>query len=99
MLRARPGSFGSPAVALGGPWPEHAEHAAAIAPSATGTYTPCGLSAAPPRVSPPRARRLQDVIRDRPREGRRVSDSASETTQLVLPQNANVHGTVLGGTV
>jgi acyl-CoA hydrolase len=28
-----------------------------------------------------------------------VRDSASETTQLVLPQHANVHGTVLGGTV
>jgi acyl-CoA hydrolase len=28
-----------------------------------------------------------------------VSDSASETTQLVLPHHANVHGTVLGGTV
>jgi acyl-CoA hydrolase len=31
--------------------------------------------------------------------GRRVRDSATETTQLVLPQHANVHGTVLGGTV
>ena len=38
------------------------------------------------------------MIRDRA-QGRRVSDSASETTQLVLPQHANVHGTVLGGTV
>ena len=33
------------------------------------------------------------------REGRRAADSASETTQLVLPHHANVHGTVLGGTV
>lgn len=32
-------------------------------------------------------------------EGRRVSDSATEMTQLVLPQHANVHGSVLGGTV
>ena len=32
-------------------------------------------------------------------DGRRVSDSATEMTQLVLPQHANVHGTVLGGTV
>lgn len=32
-------------------------------------------------------------------EGRRVSDSATEMTQLVLPQHANVHGTLLGGTV
>src|SRR5258705_4369425 len=31
--------------------------------------------------------------------GRRVRDSASEMIQLVLPQHANVHGTVLGGTV
>jgi len=31
--------------------------------------------------------------------GRRVRDSASETTELVLPQHANVHGSVLGGTV
>ncbi len=31
--------------------------------------------------------------------GRRVSDSASEMMQLVLPQHANVHGSVLGGTV
>jgi acyl-CoA hydrolase len=29
----------------------------------------------------------------------RVRDSATMTTQLVLPQHANVHGTVLGGTV
>lgn len=33
------------------------------------------------------------------REGRRVADSVTEMTQLVLPQHANVHGTVLGGTV
>ena len=31
--------------------------------------------------------------------GRRASDSATEMTQLVLPQHANVHGSVLGGTV
>ncbi len=30
---------------------------------------------------------------------RRVRDSATEMTQLVLPQHANVHGSVLGGTV
>ena len=29
----------------------------------------------------------------------RVSDSATEMTQIVLPQHANVHGSVLGGTV
>ena len=34
-----------------------------------------------------------------PREGRRVADSATEMTQRVLPQHANVHGTLLGGTV
>ena len=39
------------------------------------------------------------MIRDQIREGRRAGDSASETTQLVLPHHANVHGTVLGGTV
>lgn len=33
------------------------------------------------------------------REARTVADSATEMTQLVLPQHANVHGTVLGGTV
>jgi acyl-CoA hydrolase len=33
------------------------------------------------------------------REGRTVADSATEMTQLVLPQHANVHGTLLGGTV
>lgn len=32
-------------------------------------------------------------------DGRRVSDSATEMTQLVLPHHANVHGSVLGGTV
>ncbi len=32
-------------------------------------------------------------------DGRHVSDSATEMTQLVLPQHANVHGSVLGGTV
>ena len=36
---------------------------------------------------------------DTPRDGRRVADSATEMTQLVLPQHANVHGTLLGGTV
>ena len=33
------------------------------------------------------------------RPGQRVRDSATEMTQLVLPHEANVHGTVLGGTV
>jgi len=32
-------------------------------------------------------------------DGRRVADSATEMNQLVLPQHANVHGSVLGGTV
>jgi acyl-CoA hydrolase len=32
-------------------------------------------------------------------KGRRISDSASEMIQLVLPHEANVHGSVLGGTV
>ena len=31
--------------------------------------------------------------------GRRVSDSKTEMAQLVLPHEANVHGSVLGGTV
>jgi acyl-CoA hydrolase len=34
-----------------------------------------------------------------PMEGRRVSESATEMIQLVLPHEANVHGSVLGGTV
>jgi acyl-CoA hydrolase len=33
------------------------------------------------------------------RTGRAVRESQTEMTQLVLPQHANVHGTVLGGTV
>lgn len=32
-------------------------------------------------------------------DGRSVSESATEMTQLVLPHHANVHGSVLGGTV
>src|SRR5262245_14060577 len=32
-------------------------------------------------------------------EARRAAESATEMTQLVLPQHANVHGSVLGGTV
>ena len=39
------------------------------------------------------------MTNDDARTGRRVRDSATETTQLVLPQHANVHGSVLGGTV
>ncbi|HEU5319584.1 MAG TPA: acyl-CoA thioesterase [Methylomirabilota bacterium] len=31
--------------------------------------------------------------------GRRAAESATEMSQLVLPQHANVHGSVLGGTV
>lgn len=31
--------------------------------------------------------------------GRRVSDSVTDMAQLVLPHEANVHGSVLGGTV
>jgi len=34
-----------------------------------------------------------------PKQGRRTSDSAVEMTELVLPHQANVHGSVLGGTV
>jgi len=33
------------------------------------------------------------------KQGRRASDSATEMTQMVLPHEANVHGSVLGGTV
>jgi acyl-CoA hydrolase len=33
------------------------------------------------------------------RPGRTVAESAAEMAQLVLPHQANVHGTVLGGTV
>ena len=32
-------------------------------------------------------------------QGRRIADSATEMIQPVLPHQANVHGTVLGGTV
>ncbi len=32
-------------------------------------------------------------------QGRRIRDSATEMTQVVLPHQANVHGSVLGGTV
>lgn len=34
-----------------------------------------------------------------PKAGRPVSESVIEMTQLVLPNDANVHGSVLGGTV
>ena len=36
---------------------------------------------------------------DPQKSGRRVADSFTRMTQLVLPHEANVHGTVLGGTV
>ncbi len=36
---------------------------------------------------------------DAPPPGRRVRDSATEMSHIVLPQDANVHGSVLGGTV
>ena len=36
---------------------------------------------------------------DNPARGRTVRDSATTMTQLVLPQHANVHGTLLGGIV
>jgi len=39
------------------------------------------------------------VTSETKRPGQRVRDSATEMTQLVLPHEANVHGTVLGGTV
>jgi acyl-CoA hydrolase len=38
-------------------------------------------------------------VSDDSKRGRTVRESASEMTQLVLPQHANVHGSVLGGTV
>jgi len=38
-------------------------------------------------------------VTDEPSRGHTVRESASEMTQLVLPQHANVHGSVLGGTV
>src|SRR5689334_11810057 len=38
-------------------------------------------------------------MRTAPPEARRASESATEMTQLVLPQHGNVHGSVLGGTV
>jgi acyl-CoA hydrolase len=39
------------------------------------------------------------VTSETKRPGQRVRDSATEMIQLVLPHEANVHGTVLGGTV
>ncbi len=42
--------------------------------------------------------RTTHVTPDTPRTGRTVRDSATTMTQLVLPQHANVHGTLLGGT-
>ena len=41
----------------------------------------------------------RSVSKSPSRDGRRASESASESAQLVLPHHANVHGTVLGGTV
>src|SRR5262245_19201524 len=49
---------------------------------------------APPRPGAPNLVSPQTLPAGRP-----VSDSATEMTQLVLPQHANVHGSVLGGTV
>ncbi|MBI1798502.1 MAG: acyl-CoA thioesterase [Candidatus Eisenbacteria bacterium] len=42
---------------------------------------------------------IRTVSNPTARSGRRVSDSATEMTQLVLPHEANVHGSVLGGMV
>src|SRR5206468_8984039 len=53
---------------------------------------PCGHQAASTRRSPL-------VSPQTVPDGRRAADSATEMTQLVLPQHANVHGSVLGGTV
>jgi acyl-CoA hydrolase len=39
------------------------------------------------------------VTPETPTTGRRVRDSAAEMAHLVLPHQANVHGSVLGGTV
>lgn len=39
------------------------------------------------------------VTTDGPRQGQKARDSATEMAQLVLPHQANVHGSVLGGTV
>src|SRR5438552_11988747 len=37
--------------------------------------------------------------RDMQVQGRRPAESVAEMTEIVLPHHANVHGTVLGGTV
>lgn len=50
-----------------------------------------------PREPPYNARLT--VTSEPKRPGQRIRDSATEMTQLVLPHEANVHGTVLGGTV
>lgn len=57
---------------------------------------PCPKGAGP---SIPDPRNTPDVTPEPQREGRRVAESATEMTQLVLPQHANVHGSLLGGTV
>ena len=42
---------------------------------------------------------LRTVMAETAQPARTVKDSATEMAQLVLPHQANVHGTVLGGTV
>ncbi len=39
------------------------------------------------------------LSRDKQIQGRRPDESVAEMTEIVLPHHANVHGTVLGGTV
>ena len=54
------------------------------------------VAAKPLRAHPVRPAR---VAERRTVAGRTVAESAAEMAQLVLPHEANVHGTVLGGTV
>lgn len=79
----------------------------------TGPYNACRLSLEETLHALPRPRRAEPparapvppfVTRDTARAGgrpaaRTVAESATEMAQLVLPHEANVHGTVLGGTV
>ena len=56
------------------------------------------MSVAVPYHPRPVAQR-EDATSETKLQGRRVQDSATEMAQLVLPHEANVHGSVLGGTV
>ena len=51
------------------------------------------------RTAAPASASARSASPNQPEPGRTVGESAAEMAQLVLPHEANVHGSVLGGTV